>query len=114
MPTTTEEVPQSARIEVLTVDPNVAIFPDQFLVTSLPSGNATTVKQDCVDYGAYTALRVYRVELASGGTLSTRYVVVYDKVRRGSAVLFVLEDPRNSTADADFFESMVASAKLLK
>jgi len=51
---------------------------------------------------------------ANGGTLSTRYVVVYDKVRRGSAVMFVLEDPRNSTADADFFDSMVASAKLLK
>lgn len=107
-------VPQSARIEVLTVEPNVALFPDQFLVTSVPAGNATTVKQDCVDYGSYTALRVQRVELASGGTLSTRYVVVYDKVRRGSAVMFVFEDPRSSTADAEFFESMVASTKLLK
>jgi hypothetical protein len=107
-------VPQSARIEVLTVETNVAFFPDQFLVTSLPPGNATTVKQDCVDYGTYTALRVQRVELASGGTLSTRYVVFYDKVRRGSAVMFVFEDPRNSTADAEFFDAMVASAKLLK
>jgi hypothetical protein len=106
--------PQSARISVLTIDPNVAIFPDQFLVTALAPGNATTVKQDCVDFGAYTALRVQRVELAGGGTLSTRYVVLYDKVRRGSAVLFVYEDPRSSTADADFFESMVASSKLLK
>jgi hypothetical protein len=106
--------PQSARIYVLTVDPNVATFPDQFLVSALASGNATTVKQDCLDYGPYTALRVQRVELASGGTLSTRYVVLYDKVRRGSAVMFVLEDPRNSSADAAFFDSMVASAKLLK
>ena len=107
-------VPQSARISVLAVDANVSFFPDQFIVASLPPGNATTVKQDCVDYGPYTALRLQRVELASGGTLSTRYVVLFDKTRRGSAVFFVLEDPRNSTADADFFDAMVASAKLLK
>ena len=107
-------MPQSARINVLTLDPNVATFPDQYLVTAVPSGNATTVKQDCLDYGPYTALRVQRVELANGGTLSSRYVVVYDKVRRGSAVLFVLEDPRNSTADAAFFDQLVGSAKLLK
>ena len=106
--------PQSARISVLAVESNVSFFPDQFIVASLPAGNATTVKQDCVDYGPYTALRLQRVELASGGTLSTRYVVLFDKTRRGSAVFFVLEDPRNSTADADFFDAMVASAKLLK
>jgi hypothetical protein len=107
-------VPQSARIHVLSVDPNVAIFPEQFLVTSVPQGNATTVRQDCVDYGPYRALRVQRVELLSGGTLSTRYVAVYDKTRRGSLVLFVFEDPRSSSADAAFFESLVGSAKLLK
>jgi len=84
-------VPQGARIAVQAIDPNVATFPDQFLVTALASGNATTVKQDCIDYGAYTALRVYRVELASGGTLATRYVVLYDKLRRGSAALFVFD-----------------------
>jgi hypothetical protein len=107
-------VPQSARISVFAVEPNVASFPDQFLAASVPSGNATTVSQDCVEYGPYTALRVQRVELSSGGTLSTRYVALHDKARRGNAVLFVFEDPRNSKPDADFFDSMVASAKLLR
>jgi hypothetical protein len=107
-------VPQSARISVLAVETNAAYFPDQFVLASLPPGNATTVTQDCLEYGPLTALRVHRVELNGGATLSTRYVVVHDKTRRGSAALFVFEDPRASGPDAEFFEGLVASAKLLK
>ena len=107
-------VPQGARISVLSIETNVSYFPDQFLLASLPAGNATTTRQDCQEYGAYTALRVHRVEINGSTTLSTRYVVLHDKSRRGSAAFFFFEDPRNSAIDADFFESLIASAKLLK
>jgi hypothetical protein len=107
-------VPQSGRISVLSIEASASYFPDQFLVAALPAGNATTTRQDCQEYGPYTALRLHRVEINGSTTLSTRYVVLYDKSRRGSAAFFVFEDPRNSADDADFFESLITSAKLLK